>query len=58
MPHVTGSSSGSEIQTTEIKVCYISRKYLGIPFGPMYPTLQQYPPGVMFRDELWKRLEP
>ena len=30
----------------------------GIPFGPFYPKLPQFSPGVLFRDEFWKRLEP
>ena len=58
MPRVTGSSSGSEIQTTEIKADAFSGKFSGIPFGPLYPTLRQLSLGVLFRDEFWKRVEP
>ena len=58
MPRVTGSSSGSEICTIEITVLSISGTYLGIPFGPLYLTLQQFSPGIRFRDEFWKRLNP
>ena len=35
MPHVTGSSSGSEIRTTESTVRALSGTSSGIPFGPL-----------------------
>ena len=58
MPHVNVSSLGLEIWTTEIKVHDIFVTSSRIPFGPLYPTLQQFSPGVLFRDEFWERLEP
>ena len=56
MPHVTGSSSDSDIRTKEITVYFLSGTSLVIPFGPIYPNLYQFSLGVLFRDEFYPKL--
>ena len=58
LPRVTGSFSEFETWTTEIKFHTISGKYSEISSGPMYLKIYQFFPGLLFRDEFGKMLEP